>query len=97
MKKSMKWLGLTALSLTLAACNQPVEEEMVENVNEQKGPILDDPYLWLENVEGEEALAFVEGLNEDSLAILENEPGFADYQKRAEDILSAKDLSLIHI
>lgn len=91
MKKSAKWLGLTALSLSLVACDQAVEEEVVDNVTEQKGPILDDPYIWLEAVEGEEALAFVEGLNEDSLVILENEPGFSDYQQRAEEILSAKD------
>lgn len=55
------------------------------------GPILDDPYIWLEEVEGEQALAWVEERNKESLSQLEAAPGFEDYRARAETILASKD------
>lgn len=38
-----------------------------------------DPYLWLEDIEGPEALAWVEERNRESLSVLENLP--PDYQR----------------
>lgn len=47
----------------------------------------DDPYLWLEDVEGPRALAYVEGLNAASLPRLERQPGFdADRQAILEQL-----------
>jgi prolyl oligopeptidase len=42
----------------------------------------DDPYLWLEEIEGQEALAWVEEQNADSLGYLEELPTFNDFYER---------------
>ena len=42
----------------------------------------DDPYLWLEEVEGEKALAWVEDQNADSLGYLEGLPTFNEFYER---------------
>ena len=49
-----------------------------------------DPYLWLEDVEGEKALEWVKARNTPSLAVLEAQPKFAEYRAKAEAILSDK-------
>lgn len=49
-----------------------------------------DPYLWLEEVEGQQALDWVRARNDQSLKILEAQPKFAEYRARAEAILSDK-------
>ena len=50
----------------------------------------DDPFQWLEDVEGKAALDWVRARNATSLATLEAQPGFAGYRARAEAILSDK-------
>jgi prolyl oligopeptidase len=47
-----------------------------------------DPNLYLERVDGSRALTTVKGWNAKTLAALEKQPGFADYRKRALDLLS---------
>jgi prolyl oligopeptidase len=49
-----------------------------------------DPYLWLEDVEGPEALAWVEDRNRESLAVLEKLP---QYQKLFDQNLAVYDSS----
>ncbi|NEP61141.1 MAG: S9 family peptidase, partial [Symploca sp. SIO2G7] len=51
----------------------------------------DDPYLWLENVEGENALAWARGQNERSLELLEAHPLFEPIHERALEILTSED------
>jgi prolyl oligopeptidase len=46
-----------------------------------------DPYLWLEEIEGEKALEWVRAQNAKYLPELESTPGFADWRRRAEEIL----------
>jgi prolyl oligopeptidase len=50
-----------------------------------------DPFLWLEDVEGAKALAWVEGENARSLAILQGDPRYAPAQAQALAILNSKD------
>lgn len=50
-----------------------------------------DPFLWLEEVEGDKALAWVGGQNERSLKVLKGDPRFEDLQAKALDILQATD------
>ena len=50
-----------------------------------------DPYLWLEEVEGEEALKWVHEQNARSLPVLENDPRFSEVEAEAAAILNAKD------
>jgi prolyl oligopeptidase len=49
----------------------------------------DDPYLWLEQVEGPNALAWARGQNEVSLAELEAHPLFEPIHQRALEILTS--------
>ncbi|MDQ2069167.1 prolyl oligopeptidase family serine peptidase [Natronospira bacteriovora] len=51
----------------------------------------DDPYLWLEDVEGEQALAWAEKQNERSLAYLEAHPLFDSLHERALQIVTSDD------
>jgi len=49
----------------------------------------DDPYLWLEEVEGEKALEWVRAQNAESLAVLEADPRFQPMLAEAKEILNS--------
>jgi len=51
----------------------------------------DDPFLWLEEVEGDEALAWVEAQNAATLARLRAHPAFDEVYERTLEILSSDD------
>src|SRR5690349_19918538 len=51
-------------------------------------PPAKDPNLYLEQVDGPQAIAQAKAWNAATLAVLEKQPGFADYRKRALDLLS---------
>jgi prolyl oligopeptidase len=51
----------------------------------------DDPYLWLEDVLGDDALAWVRERNARSEAVLQTEPGFAALRTRLQDILDSRE------
>ncbi|RME64576.1 MAG: S9 family peptidase, partial [Alphaproteobacteria bacterium] len=52
---------------------------------------VNDPFLWLEEIESPRALAWVAARNAESLGVLEAEPGYAAYRDRAHAILAAAD------
>ncbi|WP_225842382.1 prolyl oligopeptidase family serine peptidase [Streptomyces albus] len=47
----------------------------------------DDPYLWLEEIEGENALAWVEERNAETVAELTADPGFAALRREVREVL----------
>lgn len=51
----------------------------------------DDPYLWLEEVEGDEALAWVTKQNERTLAQLQSDPVYAELEAKALEIVNASE------
>jgi prolyl oligopeptidase len=51
----------------------------------------DDPFLWLEEIEGERALAWARKENEKSLGTLQGDPRYKQFEARALEILQAKD------
>jgi prolyl oligopeptidase len=51
----------------------------------------DDPYLWLEDVDGEQALAWVAARNAEARAALAAQPGYAALRTRLKAILDAKE------
>ncbi len=57
------------------------------------GPIMaeDDPFLWLEEIEGEKALEWAREQNERSEDFLKGHPLFEDLHKRNLDILTSED------
>ncbi|MEM1036151.1 MAG: prolyl oligopeptidase family serine peptidase [Pseudomonadota bacterium] len=50
-----------------------------------------DPLIWMEEVEGEEALAWVEGQNERSLALVQAHPIYEDNLEKALDLATSED------
>lgn len=50
-----------------------------------------DPHLWLEDVQGERALAWVHARNAESRAVLEKHPRFASMRARFQAILDSAD------
>ncbi|MEO0996700.1 MAG: S9 family peptidase, partial [Pseudomonadota bacterium] len=50
-----------------------------------------DPYLWLEEIEGDKALAWVEERNRQSLGVLENLPDYQSLYERNLDIYNADE------
>ena len=50
-----------------------------------------DPYIWLEEVDGERAMARVREFNADAQAVLDADPRFEEFRREAYAILSATD------
>jgi prolyl oligopeptidase len=80
MSFSRRGLAAAALSLSMAAHAQ-------EDIDVMK----EDPFLWLEEVEGERALAWVREQNERSLDILTAHPAYDAMFGEAKAILNADD------
>lgn len=51
----------------------------------------DDPYIWMEEIEGTRALDWAKAQNAKSLPVLQGDPRYADLQAKALEILNAKD------
>jgi prolyl oligopeptidase len=75
-------LSRTLLSLWLAATATAAMSQPTTQT---------DPYLWLEDVTGERALAWVRERNAGTRQILEAEPGFGATRDRIRTMLDAKD------
>jgi len=55
------------------------------------GKELEDPYLWLEEIEGEKALKWVNSHNNTTTTILKRHPEFKEINKTILEILNSKD------
>ena len=51
----------------------------------------DDPFTWMEEIQGERALAWARGENTRTLGELQGDPRYAQFQARALEILQARD------
>ncbi|SDF49724.1 prolyl oligopeptidase [Bradyrhizobium brasilense] len=51
----------------------------------------DDPFLWLEEIEGADALAWAQAENEKTLGVLQSDPRYQRFYEQALTILQAKD------
>ncbi len=71
--------------LALVSCRDESSGTMSDSIAET------DPYLWLEEVEGDEALAWVRAQNERTLNELESDPVFPAFEAAALDVLTSKE------
>ena len=84
------YIVLTALALTIAGCTPQETSSMSDTAAEAIGPQIveidpdNDPNVWMEEVEGEEALSWVRAQNERSLAQV---TGYSDYDTNLEKML----------
>jgi prolyl oligopeptidase len=72
-------LGIAALFCTFVVKAQAVN------------PVIADPYLWLEDVQGDKALAWVRERNASSTALLQANPIFADNRAKVQAVLDNRD------
>jgi prolyl oligopeptidase len=94
----MRRFALLALTLTLATSASAAPPSTPASSNAMTSPTPapiaptpDDPYLWLEEVEGEKALAWARARNAESAAVLDASPGFAGLEQRLLSILDSKE------
>ncbi|HVI31923.1 prolyl oligopeptidase family serine peptidase [Phenylobacterium sp.] len=73
--------ALLALAVALPAASQTPPGATPDN----------DPYIWLEDVDGARAMQWVEGQNAKSAARLEKDPRFETFLAEARGIFTAKD------
>jgi prolyl oligopeptidase len=57
----------------------------------QKKAADEDPFLWLENIDSEKALNWVEEHNKATVSVLEKEPYFQEFYKRNLEIYNSKE------
>ena len=82
--------------LLLSACDKPAQETndtapTIKEPAQETSAKAEDQYLWLEDVLGEESLAWVRAENARTLGILESDPRFHDVEARALGIYNATD------
>ncbi len=92
----MTRLAFLFAALTLvAACSNDTSTDpsaaQPQTSSAEQQTAADDPWLWLEDVEGEEALSWVEEQNDVSVAYLEDLPTFAPMQERNLSIYDSED------
>lgn len=72
-------------------CSAGLSALLVAGCASMRGPAGHDPYLWLEEVYGEKALAWVKEQNAKSSALLKEDPEFKKVADAARAILTAED------
>ena len=80
-----------AESVAQAAAAAPAVDPAAPPSQQAAAPASEDPFLWLEEVEGERALAWVREQNAKSDAVLKADPRFETYRREALAILTAQD------
>ena len=86
----MKWLPRLA---ALCACAFWIANAMSQNVPVSP-PVSAhsvDPYLWLEDVQGDRALAWVRDRNAETEKLLQARPGFEDRKRLLREVLDSKE------
>ena len=88
-------LASTSLMTTAQAADPvPPADTPITN-GEARTPLADlgkdDPYRWMEEIEGERPLAWAKAENARSLAVLQGDPRYAGLESQALAILNAKD------
>lgn len=84
-------------AMVVAACGPDEQakpatpEPEAEATDMAEGATPDDPYLWLEEVRGERAIAWVEEANSETLAIIKGDPRYQADHDAAYAILAAED------
>ena len=95
-------LSAVAASALLVACVTPtektdpipeteVETSVAVETEAMSEALAEDPYLWMEEVEGEAALAWVNAQNERSLAAIESYGVYQDNYAKALELATSSD------
>ena len=84
---------LVALAIATCAVTQFPESKLADTESLKPAGSLpgEDPYPWLEEVEGDDALAWVRAQNARTLAELQADPRYSDFEAAALDALNSKE------
>ncbi len=82
----MRLLSLLTIGVVAMTAISPANAKPAKPV-----PSSDDPFVWMEEVEGARAIAWVKAHNEVSLKVLKGDPTYQTYLDAATAILTAKD------
>jgi len=84
---------LSLLALVACGTQPPTETPLADTIpsSQASDAAAEDPYLWLEDVEGDAALSWVRGQNERSLAELQADPNYAAYEEAAVEALTSAE------
>ena len=84
---------LSLLALVACGTQAPTETPLADTIpsSHASDAAAEDPYLWLEDVEGDAALSWVRGQNERSLAELQADPNYPAYEKAAVEALTSAE------
>ena len=93
MRKYLAPLGLLALAAcgTQASMETPLADTVETPEQAETEVVATDPYLWLEEVEGEDALAWVRSQNERTLADLQSDPNYPAFEADAIEALTSAE------
>ena len=72
----IKTIRLLTVAATLAAATLPLMAQAPAASASAAAPVADDPHLWLEDVLGDKALAWVRERNAESQGVLQARPRF---------------------
>ncbi len=89
----MRFLCLLAGVLLAAACatTPSPETSLTADASAPTSAFDDSAHLWLEEVEGDQALAWVRSQNERSLAVLQADSRYADFETAALEVLNSRE------
>jgi prolyl oligopeptidase len=83
--------ALMAAALVVAGAAPARSAAPLPAPNASPASAAEDPFLWLEDVNGPRAMAWVKAENAKTLAVLENDPHFAGFYADALQLAEAKD------
>lgn len=89
----MRCIAAPITALVLAACASAPAPETLLTADTAPTAAAFDPeaHLWLEEVEGADALAWVTAQNERTLAALQADPHYAAYEAAALEVLNSSE------
>jgi prolyl oligopeptidase len=82
-------LGVIALAALAAACSTPAAPAPATTMSTSQPTMTDDPYLWLEDVDGERALAWVRAENKKTVDALASSSDFKRLEGDVRTILDS--------
>ncbi|MEA2784143.1 MAG: prolyl oligopeptidase [Candidatus Eremiobacteraeota bacterium] len=84
-------LSLSLIGAPSARAQMPTAQPPAATGTPAAGTDAGDPFLWLEDVNGARALAWVKAENAKTLSVLQSDPRFANFNATARKIGEAKD------
>ncbi len=91
-RRALRAASLVATTLSgLAPPFAAMSQSAATAVIDPAADLAADPFLWLEDVQGERALAWVRERNADSEKVLQAEPGFEALRSQIRGVLDSKD------